>query len=325
MLDIRRREFITLLGSAAAWPIVARAQQTALPVIGFLHHATAAVLGNRVVAFRQGLNEAGFIEGRNVIIEFLWAEDDFGRLPALAADLVRRRVTVIAASGTAASTAKAATTTIPIVFISGNDPVDEGLVTSLNPSGGNLTGVSFTGPPLDLKRLELLHELAPKPSTIGVLFGPRFDAKLQQDFEAAARTLGRDIIIAKAETDAEIDAAFATIVQTGARALFVSSSSFFTGRRRQITALAARYALLASYETREYVEIGGLMSYGASPTDAYRRGGVYVGRILKGEKTGDLPVQAPVRYELVINLNAAKAIGLTVPSTLLNRANELIE
>ena len=330
MLGIKRREFIGLIGGAAAWPIVARAQQTALPVIGFLHHATAAVLGNRVVAFRQGLNEAGFIEGRNVIIEFLWAEDDLGRLPALAADLVRRRVTVIAASGTAASTAKAATTTIPIVFISGNDPVDEGLVTSLNPSGGNLTGVSFTGPPLDLKRLELLHELAPKPSTIGVLFGPRtsqrtFDAKLQQDFEAAARTLGRDIIIAKAETDAEIDAAFATIVQTGARALFVSASSFFTGRRRQITALAARYALLASYETREYVEIGGLMSYGASSTDAYRRGGVYVGRILKGEKPGDLPVDLPTRYELVINLATAKAYGVDIPPKLLALADEVLQ
>jgi putative ABC transport system substrate-binding protein len=324
---MRRRDFISLLGGAAAWPFAARAQQT-MPVIGFLSHASAAIMGDRVAAFRQGLNEAGFIEGRDIVIEFRWGENDFDRLPALASDLVRRPVTVIAASGTAAYRAKAETATIPIVFISGNDPVDDGLVTSLRPRGGNLTGVSFTSNPLEPKRLELLHELVPKPSTMAVLLGPRsstpIDAKLQE-FEAASRMLGRNIIIAKATTETEINAAFASIVQVGAGALFVGSSPFLTAQRRQITALAARYALPASYDSREYVEIGGLMSYGASQTDAYRRGGVYVGRILKGEKPGDLPVELPTRYELVINLAIAKAYGVDIPSKLLALADEVID
>jgi putative ABC transport system substrate-binding protein len=325
---MQRREFITLLGGAATWPLAAHAQQPAIPVIGFLSHATAAIMGDRVAAFRQGLNEAGFIEERNIVIEFRWGENDLDRLPALAADLIRRRVTVIAASGIAADRAKAATTTIPIVFISGNDPVDNGLVSSLRPRGGNLTGVSFTSNLLEPKRLELLNELVPKPSTMAVLLGPRASTPIdatQQEFEAASRVLGRDIIIAKATTEAEINVAFASIVQKGARALFVGSSPFFTGQRRQITALAARYALPASYESREYVEIGGLMSYGASPTDAYRRGGVYVGRILKGEKPGDLPVELPTRYELVINLAIAKAYGVDIPSKLLALADEVIQ
>jgi putative ABC transport system substrate-binding protein len=267
------------------------------------------------------------IEGRNVTIEFRWAENQLDRLPALAADLVRRRVTVIVANATATVAAKAATTTIPIVFVSGDDPVDQGLVTNLSRPGGNLTGVAFINGPLNPKRLELLHELVPKPSTIAILFDPNSptpDARLR-DIEAGARMLGRDILIMKAGTENEINAAFVTIAQARAGALFVAASQSFPVRRRQITALAGRHGLPASYPSREFVEIGGLMSYGASAADAYRRGGNYVGRILKGEKPGDLPVELPTKYELVINIATAKALGLDIPSKLLTLADEIIE
>jgi len=320
-----RRDLITLLGGAAAWPLAARAQQP--PVIGYLNAATLAANANRVAAFRQGLNEAGFIDGRNVVIEFRWANNELDRLPSLAADLVRRRVTVIAANAPAALAAKAATTTIPIVFIAGDDPVDEGLVTNLSRPGGNLTGVTFFAGPLNPKRLELLHELVPKPSPIAILFDPKAptpDVRLR-DIEAGARVLGRDIIIVKAGVENELTAAFATIAQAGGKALFVGASTFFYNQRRQITALAGLHALPASYEQREFVEVGGLLSYGANATDAYRRAGVYSGRILKGEKPADLPVELPTKYELVINLATAKALGIEIPPKLRALADEVIE
>jgi putative ABC transport system substrate-binding protein len=267
------------------------------------------------------------IEGRDVTIEFRWAENQLDRLPALAADLVRRRVTVIAANAIAALAAKAETTTIPIVFVSGDDPVDQGLVTNLSRPGGDLTGVAFIEGPLNPKRLGLLHELVPKPATIAVLFDPNSltpDARLRE-IEAGARMLGRDILTVKAGAENEINAAFVTITQARARALFVAGSPSFVDRRRQITALAGRYGLPASYPSREFVEIGGLMSYGASPADAYRRGGIYVSRILKGEKPGDLPVELPTKYELVINIATAKANDIDIPPNLLALATEVIE
>ena len=326
---MRRREFITLLGGASslAWPFGARAQQPAMPVIGYLNSQVEAASSYQVAAFRQGLSEAGFVESRNVAIEYRWAEGQLDRLPALAADLVRRGVTVIVANNTSTPTAKAATSTIPIVFVSGGDPVEDGLVTSLNRPGGNVTGVSYTSVPLNPKRLELLHELVPKPAVIAVLLdtnGPTLETQLR-DIEAAARALGRQILIVKAGTESEIDAAFATIVQAGATALFVGTTAFYVSRRRQLVALAARRALPASNSNREYVVAGGLMSYGASDTDAYRRGGLYVGRILKGEKPGEMPVELPSKYELVINFATAKALGLALPHSLLSRADELIE
>jgi putative tryptophan/tyrosine transport system substrate-binding protein len=316
------------LGGAAAWPLGARAQLPALPVIGFLNTQAAAHNANRIAAFRQGLDDAGFVEGRNVSIEFRWADNQLDRLPALTADLVRRRVTVIAANGTAASAAKAATATIPIVFVSGDDPIDQGLITTLSRPGGNITGVSFLTSPLNPKRLELLHELVPKSAVIAILLDPtlvNLDAALR-DIEAAARMLGRDTLILKPDTEAEIIAAFASIVrQARAHALFVGTGPFLTSLRRLIAALAARHALPGSYGSREFVELGGLMSYGASPTDAYRRGGIYVGRILKGEKPGDLPVELPTKYEFVINLATAKALALDIPPKLLALADEVIE
>jgi putative ABC transport system substrate-binding protein len=323
---MRRREFIAGLGLAVL-PARTRAQQPALPVIGFLNTQAASHNANRVAAFRQGLNDAGFVEGHNVSIEFRWADNQLDRLPALTADLVRRRVSIIAANGTAASAAKAATTTIPIVFISGDDPIDQGLITTLNRPGGNVTGVSFLTSPLNPKRLELLHELVPKSAVIAILLDRTVnpDAVLR-DIEAAARMLGRDTLVLKPETEAEINAAFASMVGPGrAQALFVGTGPFLTSLRRQIAALASRHALPGSYGSREFVELGGLMSYGASPTDAYRRGGIYVGRILKGERPGDLPVELPTKYELVINLATAKALGLDIPPKLIAIVDEVIE
>ena len=324
---MRRRDFISLLGGVAAWPRMARAQLVTMPVIGYLDSKVAAASSHQVEAFRKGLGEAGFVEGRNVAIEFRWAEDQRDRLPELAADLVRRRVAAIVANSPGAPVAKAATSTIPVVFVFAGDPVEAGLVTSLSRPSGNVTGVSFTTTPLNPRRLELLHELVPKPAVIALLSDPNtgnFERQLR-DLELAARSLGRQVLNVRAGTESEIDAAFETIVQAGVGALFVGSGPFYNSRRRQLAVLAARYALPASSNARAFVEAGGLMSYGASDTDAYRRGGLYVGRILKGEKPGDLPVELPTRYELVFNLATARTLKLDIPPKLLAIADELIE
>ena len=329
---MKRREVITLLGGAAVlpsstWLSAARAQQPGVPVIGYLNSQVEAASSYQVAAFRQGLSEAGFVESRNVAIEYRWADDQLDRLPTLAADLVRRRVAAIVTNNASTPAAKAATSTIPIVFVSGGDPVEAGLVTSLNRPGGNVTGVSFTAEPLNPKRLELLHELVPKPAVIALLWdtnGRNVEAHLR-DMEAAARALGRKILIVKAGTESEIDAGFASIVQAGAGALFVGAGAFYYSHRRRLAALAARHALPASFSLREYVVAGGLMSYGTSDTDAFRRGGLYVGRILKGEKPVEMPVEMPSKYELVINRATAKAIGIDIPPKVLALVDEVIE
>jgi putative ABC transport system substrate-binding protein len=315
---IERRKFLAALGGAtAAWPLAARAQQLAMPVIGFLDATTAADSVYRVSAFRDGLKEAGIIDGHNVAIELRWAENKLDRLPELAADLVHRQVAVITGQNITMRAARAATSTIPIVFVSGGDPVATGLVTNLSRPGGNITGVSFVSDALVTKRLELLHELVPSPATIAWLRDPNsptFEIE-GRDVESAARELGRHLLSLNAESPREIDAAFATIVQSRAGALLIGSSVLFSTRRRQLAALAARHGVPAISYLREFVVAGGLLSYGASDTDAYRRAGShYVARILKGAKPGDLPVEMPTKYELVINVVAAKALGPRNPA-----------
>src|SRR5262245_46524952 len=328
-MHIRRREFIfTLGGAAAAWPLAARAQQPAKPAIGYIDVTTAADTVYRVSAFREGLKDAGFIDGHNVAIEFRWAENKLDRLPALAADLVQRRVAVIVGPNITMHAARAATSTIPIVFVSGGDPIATGLVTNLSRPGGNITGVSFGSSPLQPKRLGLLHELVPPPTTIAWLRDPRMSSFETEDKELppAARELGRQLLALNAESAREIDAAFATIIQSRAGALLIGNSILFNNRRRQLAALAARHGVPAIGSIREFVLAGGLMSYGASDSDAYRRAGAqYVARILKGAKPGDLPVEMPTKYELVISVVAAKALGLDVPAKLLTLADEVIE
>jgi ABC-type uncharacterized transport system substrate-binding protein len=326
---MRRREFLGALGGlTAAWPLAARAQQPAMPVIGFLNATTAAESLYRASAFRDGLKEAGLIDGHNVAIDFRWAENKRDRLPVLAADLAHRQVAVIVGQNTTVRAARAATSTIPIVFVIGVDPIASGLVTSLNRPGGNITGVSFASLPLQPKRLELLHELVPPPATIAWLrdpSAPGFEIEVR-DVEAAARELGRNILSLNASSPREIDAAFTTIVQSRAGALLIGNSALFNNRRRQLAALATRHGLPAISTIREFVVAGGLMSYGASDSDAYRRAGShYVPRILKGANPGDLPVEMPTKYELVISVVAAKALGLDVPAKLLARADEVIE
>jgi putative ABC transport system substrate-binding protein len=288
---MRRREFITVFGGAVVWPMAARAQQSVTPTIGFLYSTAArAFPSDRTAAFRQGLNEAGFAEGRNVAIEFRFAENQLDRLPALATDLVRRGVSTIVTNSISLPAVMAATSTIPIVFVGGLDPVAQGFVASLNRPSGNVTGVSMNVPALNAKRLELLHELVPKSAVTAVLLDastPTFEAQLQ-DMGAAAHALGRQIVIVKAAGEGGIDAAFITIAQAGTGALFVGASAFFEDQRRKLVIFAARHALPASYEGREFVEAGGLMSYGSSKTDACRRGGVYVGRVLNGAKPSEL-------------------------------------
>jgi putative ABC transport system substrate-binding protein len=327
MPGLRRREFMTLLGGVAAWPLAARAQQPAMPVIGFLRSTATTGSEHLVGAFRQGLNEVGFVEGQNVAVEYRFADDQNDRLPVLAEELVRRQVAVIVANGLAVTAAKAATATTPIVFTTGFDPVRTGFVASLSRPGGNVTGVVHTVVDLATKQLGLLHELAPKNAVIAVLGDsnqPELELEIRE-MEAAGRAIGRQILIVKAASERDFNAAFAKIVQTGAGALLVRGSALFLTRRRQLVALAARHALLACYTSRDYVELGGLMSYGPSLTDAYRRAGIYIGRILKGAKPADLPVEMATKFDLAINLATAKAIDLDIPPTLLARADEVIE
>jgi putative tryptophan/tyrosine transport system substrate-binding protein len=328
MSNMRRREFMTLFGSAAAaWPLAARAQQPAMPVVGFLRSTPSTPFMHLVAAFRQGLKDEGFIEGQNVSIEYRSADNQLDRLPGLAADLVRRQVAVIVANTPAAEAAKAATQTIPIIFVTGEDPVTTGLVTSLNRPSGNLTGVVFfASGHLGTKRLELLHELVPKGAIIAVLMDPSFATELPA-VERAARALGRQLLVMvmKAASERELDAAFSAMAQSGVGALLVGGGPFFMSQRSRLVALAARHAIPAIYDGRDHVEAGGLMSYGTSLTGAYRQAGLYAGRILKGAKTSELPVIQPTTFELVINLKTAKALGLTMPLIMQMTADEVIE
>jgi putative ABC transport system substrate-binding protein len=333
MPDMKRREFIALLGGGglllAAKVKRARGQQPAMPVVGLLGATTPHGYAAQLAAFRQGLSEAGFVEGRNVAIEYRWAEDQYDRLPALAADLVRRQVAVIATLGgnTASVAARAATTTIPVVFHGSVDPVEAGLVASLNRPGGNVTGVVTLNMDTGQKRLELMHELLPAATTIGLLLNPtNAVAEIQsKDLQAAARTLGLQLRIANASIERDFDAAFATLSQGRVGGLVIGTDGFLVSQSEQLAALTVRYALPTIFQYRAFVTAGGLMSYGGSVTDSYRLSGVYTGRILKGENPSDLPVQQATKVELIINLKTARTLGITFPITLLGRADEVIE
>jgi ABC-type uncharacterized transport system substrate-binding protein len=324
---VNRRELLLSLAGAMTMARALRAQQKPMPVLGYLHYASPGPNAPNVVAFHQGLSETGYVEGQNLAIEYRWAEGRYDRLPGLATDLVGRKVDVIVAAGPpAARAAKSATSTIPIVFASA-DPVGEGLVASLARPGGNLTGISALSTELTPKRLELLSELVPQAQAIAVLVNPNNPTagSIIGDVQGAARAKGMRLQILKAGAESEIDTAFATLVQLQAGALIVGADPFFFSRRDQLVALAARYALPAIYESREFATAGGLISYGSSLADAYRQTGIYAGKILKGAKPADLPVEQPTRFELVVNLNTAQALGLTVPPSILARADEVIE
>jgi putative ABC transport system substrate-binding protein len=326
---LRRREFVSLLGGAAAWPLVARAQQPAKPVVGYLGGLSRDTYAPRLAAFHKGLAERGYVDGRSVEIEYRWANGQYDRLPELAADLVRRQVAVIAAMGgdAPAFAAKAASTTIPIVFAVTADPVKAGLVSSLNRPGGNITGVNFLLNTIAAKLFEVLNETVPKATTIGFLVnpsGPEAESAVSE-VSLAAQALGQQLFVVKAASEYEIDAAFAILAQERVGALLVGNDVFFYSRREQIVALAARHGMPAIYNVREFVQAGGLMSYGTSVDDAQRQAGAYVGRILQGTKPGDLPIQQAVKVELALNLKTAKALGITIPTSLLLRADEVIE
>jgi putative ABC transport system substrate-binding protein len=328
-LLMKRREFITLLGgAAAAWPRAARAQQRALPVVGFLNGASPDGYADQVAAFRQGLKETGYVEGQNVAVEYRWAEGQYERLRVMLAELIRRQVAVIVANTPGNLAAKAATTTIPIVFTTGGDPVQMGLVARLSRPGGNVTGATQLNVEVAPKRLELAHELVPTATLIAVLVNPTSPNNTEsslRNLQVAARTLGLQLHVLHASTERDFDTVFATLVQLRAGALVIGTDAFFTGRGEQLAALALRHAVPAIYESRAFAAAGGLMSYGGSQTDLYHLAGVYTGRILKGDKPSDLPVQQATRVELIINMKTAKALGLTFPTALLVRADEVIE
>ena len=329
-IGIVRRKFIAALGSASiAWPLAARAQQPAMPVIGFINAASRQGFAGPLSAFLKGLDESGYVEGHNVAIEYRWAEGRIDRLPAMAADLVHRQVTVIAASTTeAALAAKAATTTIPIVFETAADPIRLGLVASLSQPGGNITGVTQTNVETAAKRLELLHEVLPTAQIVGLLVNPSDPAlavSQTKDFLSAAQTLGVELHVLNASTDGDFDAVFENLIQLRAGGLVISTGPLFTGHSEQLAALAARYAVPTVYKGREFAAAGGLLSYGSDLADSYRLAGNYTGRILKGEKPAQLPVQEATKVQLYINMKTAKALGITFPLSLLGRADEVIE
>jgi ABC-type uncharacterized transport system substrate-binding protein len=325
---MRRREFITLVGGAAAWSLAARAQQPPMPVIGFLRNTSADTSANLVAVFRQSLSEVGYVEGQNLAIEYRWSEGRDDLLPLLAAELVRHPVAVfVAANSTALVAAKAATETIPIVFVTGDDPVQLGFVTSLSRPVGNITGVSFYSGTLGAKQVEFLHEIVPKVTAIGMLINPNNPAANEQIkvAQVASLALGLQIYVAKSRSESDFDAAFALLTQQQVGALLIGGDALFNSQRARLAALAARHALPAIHFAREYVAAGGLMSYGSSVRDAYRQAGVYAGRLLRGAKPADLPVVLPTKFELAINLRTAKALGLTVAPSVLARVDEVIE
>jgi putative tryptophan/tyrosine transport system substrate-binding protein len=325
---IGRREFLAKVGGAAAvWPLAARAQQSAMPVIGFLSSRSANDSAPQVAAFRQALSEADYVEGRNVAIDYRWADGQYDRLPRMAEHLVGRRVSVIFAGGPAAHVAKAATTTIPIVFVSGEDPVEFGLVASLNRPGGNVTGVSTFNAVVGSKRVQLLHELVSSSALMALLVNPKYPSAESEtrETQAAAHALGHNLIVLNASADSEIDIAFTKLVQQRVGALIVTGDPLFVTRRDKLVALAARHVVPTIYVQREFAVAGGLIGYGTSLTDAYRQAGIYAGRVLKGAKPGDLPVVRPTKFDLVINLKTAKTLGLIIPPSLLARADEVIE